>query len=264
MTTDLIPFDFNGTEVRAIDRVGEPWFVLADLCRALDLSNPTMVADRLDPDGLSTAEVIDSMGRTQTARIVNESAMYEVVFLSRKPEARAFKRWITSEVIPAIRKHGGYLTPALAEQVLSDPDTIIRLATDLKTERAKRIEAEALAASSVAALEEASPKARAWETFLSGTGDMSVFDAAKALARADIVIGGNRLFRWLLEHRWCFRAADSAPRAMQDRIDAGHLRHKEQGHFHPGTGEWVVDPPQVRVTPKGLDLLAKRVGQVAA
>ena len=262
MTTDLIPFDFNGTEVRVITRDGEPWFVLADLVKVLGLTQ--FRTDRLDDGVTSNHPIVDSLGRTQQATVVSEAGMYEVVIRSDKPEAATFRRWITAEVLPAIRKHGGYLTPALAEQVLSDPDTIIRLATDLKTERAKRIEAEALAASSVAALEEASPKARAWETFLSGTGDMSVFDAAKALARADIVIGGNRLFRWLLEHRWCFRAADSAPRAMQDRIDAGHLRHKEQGHFHPGTGEWVVDPPQVRVTPKGLDLLAKRVGQVAA
>src|SRR5690606_23603820 len=101
-------FHYGDRPVRTVVVDGEPWFVIADVCRVLDLSNPTMAANRLDPDDLSTAEVIDGMGRTQQARIPNEAGLYELIFQSRKPEARDFRRWVTHEVLPAIRKTGRY------------------------------------------------------------------------------------------------------------------------------------------------------------
>lgn len=124
MTTDIIQalnvFHYQSNPVRVVaDETGEPWFVLSDLCRILELSNPSMVANRLDEDALSQTEVIDSMGRTQTARTVSEAGMYEVVLRSDKEEAKAFRRWITSEVLPTIRKTGGYGAPA---PVLSGPE----------------------------------------------------------------------------------------------------------------------------------------------
>lgn len=109
----LIPFEYGGQQVRIIEVEGEPWFVLVDLCKVLDLGNPSRVAERVDGDALTTSKVIDSLGRTQTAAIVSEAGMYEVVLLSRKPEAKLFRRWITSEVLPSIRKTGQYGTPAL-------------------------------------------------------------------------------------------------------------------------------------------------------
>ena len=72
----------------------------------LDLKNISDVASRLDEDGVGTTEVIDNLGRTQKTNVVNEAGLYEVIFMSRKPEAKAFKRWVTSEVLPSIRKHG--------------------------------------------------------------------------------------------------------------------------------------------------------------
>ena len=113
-------FNYEHHEVRTLAIDGEPWFVLADVCKVLDLSNPTMVADRLDPDDLSTAEVIDSMGRKQNARVANESGIYDVAFMSRKPEARDFKRWVTRTVLPEIRKTGSFVTKpkTLEEQAL--------------------------------------------------------------------------------------------------------------------------------------------------
>jgi prophage antirepressor-like protein len=263
MTADLIPFDFHGSEVRVITIDGEPWFVAADVAAILGYREAYDLTRGLDDDEKGP-QIVRTPGGDQSMTAISEGGLYSAILRARVEAARPFRRWVTAEVLPAIRRHGGYLTPAMAEQVLTDPDTIIRLATDLKAERQKRIAAESLAASTVAELEVATPKARAWETFLSASGDMSVADAAKALARADVVIGATRLFRWLIESRWCYRGSDSCPRAMQDRIDAGHLRHKEQGHYHPTTGEWVIDAPQVRVTPRGLELLARRVGQKAA
>lgn len=106
-----MPFFYGEQVVRTVMIDDEPWFVLADLCKVLELSNPTMVADRLDSDDLSSTEVIDSMGRTQRARMVNETGMYETVFMSRKPEAVSFRRWITGTVLPEIRRTGSYLSP---------------------------------------------------------------------------------------------------------------------------------------------------------
>ena len=104
-------FKNNFGAVRVIqDELGEPWFVLSDVCKILELSNPTMVAQSLDVDDLSSIEVIDNIGRKQKANAVNESGLYQVIFQSRKPEAKQFKRWVTSEVLPTIRKTGGYVS----------------------------------------------------------------------------------------------------------------------------------------------------------
>ena len=121
-------------KVRVVERDGEPWFVAADVCNVLDLSNPTIAVSRLDEDERAKF----NLGRQGDATIVNEPGLYTLVLGSRKPEAKAFKRWITHEVIPTIRKHGAYITPDKIEEILINPDTIIRLCTDLKEERAKR------------------------------------------------------------------------------------------------------------------------------
>lgn len=103
---DITIFNHLGNDIRVMtDEQGEPWFVLKDICGALDLKNISDIASRLDEDGVGTTEVIDNLGRTQKTNIVTEAGLYEVIFMSRKPEAKAFKRWVTSEVLPAIRKH---------------------------------------------------------------------------------------------------------------------------------------------------------------
>ena len=103
---DITIFNHLGNDIRVMtDEQGEPWFVLKDICDALDLKNISDVASRLDEDGVGTTEVIDNLGRTQKTNVVTEAGLYEVIFMSRKPEAKAFKRWVTSEVLPSIRKH---------------------------------------------------------------------------------------------------------------------------------------------------------------
>lgn len=119
--------------VRTVLRDGEPWFVAADVCRALELSNPTVSVGRLDDDERAKF----NLGRQGEGTIVSEPGLYTLVLGSRKPEAKAFKRWITHEVIPAIRKHGGYLTPEAIEEAITSPDFLIRLATTLKEEQEK-------------------------------------------------------------------------------------------------------------------------------
>ena len=104
--SNITIFNHLGNNIRVTtDKQGEPQFVLKDICDALDLKNISDVASRLDEDGVGTTEVIDNLGRTQKTNVVTEAGLYEVIFMSRKPEAKAFKRWVTSEVLPSIRKH---------------------------------------------------------------------------------------------------------------------------------------------------------------
>ena len=189
--TDIQKFthDQFGT-IRTAGNAKEPQFLLVDLCKALGLSNPSMVAKQVDSDALSTTEVIDSMGRKQTAITVTEPGLYQVVFLSRRPEAAAFRRWVTSEVLPSIRKHGGYLTDQKIEEIISNPDTIIQLATKLKSERAKRAALEKQAAIDT-------PKARFADAVSASHTSILIGDLAKLLRQNGYEIGQNRLFEML-------------------------------------------------------------------
>ena len=126
-------------EIRTLLIDGEPWFVAADVCKALELGNPSMTVERLDDDekGIST---IDTLGGKQCMAIINEPGLYSLVITSRKPEAKAFKRWITHEVIPSIRKHRAYISPnAEAVQVTPTIEQYIASARIIATCRADRL-----------------------------------------------------------------------------------------------------------------------------
>ena len=102
----IIPFTYEGNNIRTLTTEdGEPLFVLKDICDVLEIGNNREVARRLDEDGVSSTDVLDNRGVQQRTNVVTEAGLYEVIFMSRKPEAKAFKRWVTSEVLPSIRKH---------------------------------------------------------------------------------------------------------------------------------------------------------------
>ena len=126
--------------VRTVLRDGEPWFVANDVLRVLAVSNSKDALRTLDNDEKSGVDIIDPHGRKQNTNCISEAGLYSIILRSRKPEAKAFKRWITHEVIPAIRKHGGYLTPEAIEKAIMSPDFLIRLATTLKEEQEKNRE----------------------------------------------------------------------------------------------------------------------------
>lgn len=134
MKNELQIFDYNNSRVRTVQKGGEPWFVLKDVCGVLDISNHKMTAQRLDVDEVSQTYLTDSIGRQQETTIINESGLYNVLIRSDKPEAKPFRKWVTSEVLPSIRKHGLYAT----EDLLANPDLAIAAFTALKEERAKR------------------------------------------------------------------------------------------------------------------------------
>ena len=143
---ELQVFSYEGKEIRTIQRNGETWWVLKDVCGVLGLSNARMIADRLDEDDVSLAYVTDSMGRRQQTNIVNESGLYNVILRSDKPEAKKFKRWVTHEVLPQIRRHGAYITTSKIEEIMNDPDSWIKLLTALKEERQEKAQLQLQAA----------------------------------------------------------------------------------------------------------------------
>ena len=122
-------------QVRTLERNNEIYFVASDICKCLDIKNTTQAVQRLDEDEKSMFNIGLSGGETN---LVNEYGLYNLILVSRKKEARAFKRWITHEVLPSIRKHGAYMTDEVLKEALTSPDFLIKLATELKEEKEKR------------------------------------------------------------------------------------------------------------------------------
>src|SRR5699024_8462398 len=187
----------DGQNLMIVENDGEPKFLLKDVCNILELSNPRQVKTRLEDDVISNYPIQDSLGRTQQATFVNEDGLYDVILDSRKPEAKRFRKWITSEVIPSIRKHGAYATPDTIENIISDPDFGIQLLTNLKEEkelhrkeRLKRERAERK-------IEQQKPKVVFAESCLVSQDSVLVKDVAKLASNQGINIGQNRLYNKL-------------------------------------------------------------------
>lgn len=247
----ITPFDFHGHEVRVVtDDSGEPRWIASDVAKILDHESATKMTRLLDDDEKGV-QIVDTPGGRQEMTTITESGLYSAILRSRKPEAKEFKRWVTREVLPSIRKHGAYMTGPTIEKILTDPDTIIKLATDLKKEREK--------------VAELAPAAKSWEHLAAPGGDYSVAGAAKVLSRdPDIEIGRDRLFKHMAELGWVFRTQGKRPHweAYQDKaIRTGRLVHKLGGGFiNEKTGEWEQAQPTVRITPKGLHELHRSLG----
>lgn len=191
-------FNFENHNVRVLQINNEPWFVATDVCKILDLTNPTMAVSRLDADERSKF----NLGRQGETNIVNEYGLYSLILASRKPEAKQFKRWITHEVIPAIRKHGAYMTPEKIEEVLLNPDTIIKLAQNLKEEQERRKAAERQ-------LEQQRPKVLFADSVSASDTSILIRDLAKLITQNGYSIGEKRLFAWLRENGYLIKKPGS-------------------------------------------------------
>lgn len=178
--------------VRVAGTEENPLFCLADVCKALDLQ-PSAVMRRLDDGVISNNPITDNLGRQQVANFVNEDGLYDVILDSRKPEAKQFRKWITSEVLPTIRKHGAYMTDNIIEKTLSDPDYLIQLATTLKQERQQRIEAERKVAA-------AQPAVTFTQAVSGSASSCLIGELAKLINQNGYPMGEKRLFRWLREN----------------------------------------------------------------
>lgn len=173
-------------QIRTVVQDGEPWFVAADVCRVLDVQNVTQAVQRLDED----ERAMFNIGRQGEAAIVNEPGLYALVLGSRKPEAKSFKRWITHEVIPSIRKHGAYLTPETAEKVLTDPTTIISICRNWKADKERLTEANAR-------IEADAPKVAFADSVSCSKSEILIRELAKMMMQNGVDIGEKRLFEQL-------------------------------------------------------------------
>ena len=241
---DITTFNHLGNNIRVMtDEQGEPLFVLKDICDALGIGNTSRVADRLEEDDLTQSKVIDNRGVLRETFLVSEAGLYEVIIRSDKPEAKAFRRWVTSEVLPTIRKHGMYATPATIEDMIANPDIIIQLATTLKEERAARAKAEA-------EIEAQRPVAALGKAIETAEGDLTPSAFGKILSKTIKTMGPNKFCKWLLDNNFAFRNGQGKIIPMQDAVNRGILTLTER-----------VDPagkirPQLLVTPEGQSYFA--------
>lgn len=179
-------------EIRTVEIGGEPWFVGKDIAERLGYTNPQKaVRDHIDDEDKTLNESFTVNGTPIV--LINESGLYSLVLSSKLPTAKQFKRWITSDVIPTIRKHGAYMTPETIEKVLLNPDTIINLASQLKSEREKRIALEGK-------VEEDRPKVIFADAVSTANNSILIGELAKLLKQNGVEMGQNRLFKWLREH----------------------------------------------------------------
>lgn len=216
----------------------QPLFVAADVCKALGLSNVTVALQKLDDDERSKL----NLGRQGMTNVVTFSGLLTLILGSRKKEAREYKRWVTHEVLPAVHKHGGYLTPEKVEEALTDPDTIIRLATSLKEERAKREQLEA-------ENRELAPKALFADAVAASDNTMLVGELAKLLASNGINIGQNRLFAWLRGNGYLMKDGSWKNMPTQRSMDMGLFVMKETAITHADGHVTLSRTP--KVTGKG-------------
>lgn len=237
----VVPFSFEGNVVRTTTRDGDPWFVATDVCRTLGIQQATRAVDPLDDDEKGVSS-IHTPGGTQDILVVSEGGLYTLILRSRlatKPGsvAHRFRRWVTAEVLPAIRRQGGYMVAApdeTPEQLALRAMTVLQATVDRQK----------------AQLAETMPKAEALDRIATADGSLNITDAAKALQARP-----KDLFAWMQRNNWIYRRVGSDHWcAYQPRIQAGLLEHKVTTVSRSDGSEKVTE--QVRVTPKGLARMA--------
>lgn len=230
---------FNNEEfgsVRTITKDNEPMFCLTDVCKALDITHVTDVKNRLKQDGVGTSEVIDNLGRKQNATFINEANLYKVIFQSRKPSAERFTDWVTSEVLPSIRKYGTYCLPRTYKEALAQ--------LLIEVDKNEKLELEN---------KEMKPKAEFFDTVADSKTAISMNEVAKVLNIKGY--GRNNLFEFLRENK----VLDRWNVPYQRYVDNGWFRVIEQ-HYQKN-GEPIVTTKTL-VYQKGVDGIRKMINQM--
>lgn len=248
---------FKNEELGAIRTVlidNEPWFVGRDVAEILGYSN-TRDAMRKHVDA-EDKKILKSQNATlenmpnRGLQIINESGLYSLILSSTLPNAKQFKRWVTSEVLPSIRKHGAYLTEQKVEEVLLNPDTIIKLATQLKQEREARMQAEALN-------EANRPKVEFANAVAGSDGTISMADLAKLLKQNGVRTGRDRLYNWMREHGYLMKHGVSRNTPTQRAMEAGWFKVRENVIVSPYGG--TIIKKTTLVTGKGQAYFIKKL-----
>ncbi|MFK4966056.1 phage antirepressor KilAC domain-containing protein [Lactococcus garvieae] len=168
-------FNFNNLQVRTVLIESEPWFVVADVAKVIEATNPTDLAKLVDDEDKSR----QSLGSGSPKNIINESGLYQILLRSNNRNAKPFRKWVTREVLPTIRKHGAYMTDAKLEEALLNPDILIDLATQLKDERQARLGLEKENSQLNLELAEATEKTRYLDLILDSPDELIVKQIAQ-------------------------------------------------------------------------------------
>ncbi|MDZ4454624.1 phage antirepressor [Bacillus cereus] len=245
---------FNNEElgqVRTVVKGEDVWFVAKDVCEVLEIKNTTQAMQKLDPE----ERTMFNIGRQGETNIINESGLYSLIMTSRKPQAKAFKKWVTSEVLPSIRKHGAYMTDQVLEQAVTNPDFAIGLLTKLKEEKEK------LAAAQQQIVQQ-QPLVTFAEACMQSNQTLKVGEVAKLAMKQGVKIGQKRLFDKLREWGLMFKNSTEPTQKGCER----ELFEVSQGVKKKPNGEaftWTT----TYVTPKGqayiIDRLKKEQEQEA-
>ena len=211
--------------IRTVEQNGEPWLVGSDVAKALQYTNPAKaIRDHVECDDKLTERIVLS-GQNREAIFINESGLYSLILSSKLPTAKKFKRWVTSEVLPSIRKHGAYATAPTLERMISDPDFAIRLFGELKQEQDKRKALEIQA-------EKDKPKVLFADAVSASDTDILVGELAKLLRQNGVDIGQNRLFGWMRKNGYLGNRGSHYNIPTQRAMDAGLFRIKETTVVH--------------------------------
>ena len=238
---------FNNPEfgqIRATEINGEPYFVGKDIAEALGYAKPeNALAAHVDGEDKTTTLIQGTGSNYKTnATVINESGVYSLVFGSQLPKAKEFKHWVTSEVLPTIRKHGAYATPATIESIIADPDNGIKLLTALKEEQEKRKALQTQIA-------EQKPKVIFAEAVSASKTSILIGDLAKILKQNGIDIGQKRLFAWLRDNGYLIKGGSSKNMPTQRAMEMGLFVVKEGSYVN---GEGVnVTTKTTKLTGKG-------------
>ncbi len=237
---------FNSPEfgaIRTIEKDGEPWFVGKDVATALGYEKPTDAVRKhtdMEDRGISKMETPSGI---QEMTIINESGLYSLVLSSKLPTAKKFKRWVTNEVIPSIRKHGAYMTPETLEAAILNPDTMIKLCTALKDEQEKRKALEQQ-------IESQKPAVLFTGAVETSKTSILIGELAKMLKQNGINIGQNRLFEWMRENGYLIkRKGTDYNMPTQRSMEMGLFEIKETAINNPDGSIKISKTP--KVTGKG-------------
>lgn len=243
MTDAIQVFDFKGNQTRVVMVDGEPWFVAKDVCNILGYANSRKaLTDHVDDDEKGVTKS-DTLGGEQDMNIISEPGLYTLIMRSNKPEAKAFRKWVTGTVIPSIRKHGAYMTPQKLEEVLLNPDLLIGLAQRLKDEQAKSAALEARA-------EADRPKVLFADSVAASDTSILIGNLAKLLRQNGVDIGQNRLFQWMRKKGYLISVkGDRYNMPTQESMDRGLFEIVERTRISPN-GNVHIDRT-TKVTGKG-------------
>ena len=225
-------------EVRIFDKNGEPWFVGRDVCNILGYANSSdALAKRVDTEDKGVANC-DTLGGNQNLTIINESGLYSLILSSKLPNAKRFKHWVTSEILPSIRKHGMYAT----DELINNPDVFIQVLQELKAERERKAALEAQA-------EANRPKIIFADAVAASHNSILIGDLAKLIKQNGVDIGQKRLFEWLRNNGYLMKSGASYNLPTQKSMELKLFEIKERTINNPDGS--IRTTKTTKVTGKG-------------